>query len=279
MDNQPTDFKAYLLRQGRSENTATAYASDVRKFQTWVAETYAQGEGPEYGETCETFITSLRSTSASNASILRYMSALRHHYKFLVATEPHPVTEPFTDYKGPRAQRATAHPLPGMMDDVHAMLKSAWRPQHEMLIALCGYAGCRVTEARSITPRSIMTDAQGFHWLTIVGKGGAYREVPIMDELFDLLSDHQPEGPDTPYVGISDRAARNAITVIGERAGVARSVASHDLRHTFGSWIYGKTKDLRMTQELLGHADSKTTQGYTHVEQDAKREAMMGMLA
>ena len=276
--DQTDDFKEYLLRQGRSENTAIAYVSDVRKFQTWSNQEFVQADPNDFRGTSEKFINFLRSTESSNASILRYMSALRHCYKFLISTGES-VTEPFTEYKGPRAQRATAHPLPGMMNDVHAMLKSAWRPQHRMLIGLCGYAGCRVTEARSITPRSIMTDAQGFHWLTIVGKGGAYREVPIMDELFELLDDNQPEGPDTPYVGISDRAARNAITVIGQRAGVARSVASHDLRHTFGSWIYGKTKDLRMTQELLGHADSKTTQGYTHVEQNAKREAMMGMLA
>jgi site-specific recombinase XerD len=271
----PEAFHAYLLAQGRSENTATSYASDVRGFLKWAGDDWPSDE---FGRSCEAYINDERDGGVSNASILRHMSSLRHYYKFLVQIDP-TVTQPFTNYKGPKVHKATAHPLPGMMDDVHAMIKAAWRPQHKILIALCGLAGCRISEARSITPRSLMKDHQGFWWLTIIGKGGAYREVPVMDELFDLLDDHQPEGPDTPYVKVMDRAARKAITAIGERAGISRPVSSHDLRHTFGSWVYGQTKDLRMTQELLGHADAKTTQGYTYVEQEAKRAAVMGVLA
>lgn len=268
-------FRDWLIAKGRSEATARSYASDVRKFLNRV------GRPPSplaFDDQCEEFINWERQGGAPSSTILRHMSTLRQYHKFLIY-EGFDVPAPFTDYKGPKVQKLTAHPLPGMMDDVHSMIKTAWRPHHKMLIGLCGYAGCRVSEARSITPRSLFQDSQGNWWVAIFGKGGAYREVPVMDDLLDLLNEYTPEGPDTPYVPVSDRAARHAITTIGERAGVERPVASHDLRHTFGSWVYGKTKDLRVTQELLGHADSKTTQGYTGVEQEAKRAAVMGMVS
>jgi site-specific recombinase XerD len=275
--NTPEEFQKYLLAGGRSEATASNYASDLRKFQGWVSQTGVGGQ-TDFGSAAEAFITDLRDDpEASSASVLRYMSALRSYWKFASRTDP-TVTQPFVDYRGPRSHKMTAHPLPGMMADVDAMIRSTYRPHHKILIALCGYAGCRVSEARSITRRSLFQDHQGHWWLGIYGKGGTYREVPVMDRLFDLLDDAPPGDPDEPYVPINDRAARAAITNIGQRARISRPVASHDLRHTFGSWVYGQTKDLRVTQELLGHADSRTTQGYTYIEQERKRAAVMGAL-
>jgi len=273
----PEEFQKYVLDRGRSHATAMNYASDLRKFQGWVSQEGGGGSN-SFSDDVEAFINELRGNpEVSVASILRYMSSLRSYWQYASRTDP-TITQPFVDYKGPRTHKLSSHPLPGMMADVDAMIRSTYRPHHKILIALCGYAGCRVTEARSITPRSLFQDHQGNWWLGIHGKGGTYREVPVMDKLFDLLDDAPPTDPDEPYVRINDRAARAAITNIGVRARISRPVASHDLRHTFGSWVYGQTKDLRVTQELLGHADSRTTQGYTHIDQERKRAAIMGAL-
>jgi site-specific recombinase XerD len=272
-------FRDALLAAGRSEATAEAYASDVNKFFQWHE---VRGQHPSestYGADTNEFITELRKGgTASNGSILRYMSTLRAFHRYLIANGVQ-ATIPFLNYRAPKAHRASAHPLPGMMIDVDAMIKASWRPHHRVLIGLCGYAGLRVSEARSITPRSIITDHEGNHWLAVYGKGGTYREVPVAAELLTLLVDYAPALPDQPYVEVADRSARKAITEIAKRAGIARGVSSHDLRHTFGTEVYSKTKDLRVTQELLGHASSQTTEGYTGISADTKRAAVMAALS
>lgn len=268
-------FEAHLLTQGRSPATARAYVADIRKFVDATDATVAT-----YDTDAKSFVNGLRtnpSVTTPVGSILRYMSAIRSFQRYLLSLGM-AVAEPFEGYRGPKPVRASAHPLPGMMVDVDAMVKAAWRPHHKVLIGLCGYAGLRVTEARSVTPRSLMRDHEGHWWLTVTGKGGAYREVPVADELFALLDDNAPEDPDTPFVPVGDRQARKAITEVAKRAGVTRGVSSHDLRHTFGTEIYSKTKDLRVTQELLGHASSQTTEGYTGVNAEAKRSAVVKAL-
>jgi len=267
-------FHDSLLAAGRSEATASAYESDITKFFQW-----RQPTTHDYGDEANAFITELRKGgTASNGSILRYMSALRAFHRYLIGAG-FAATTPFVNYRPPKQHRASAHPLPGMMVDVDAMIKASWRPHHKVLIGLCGYAGLRVSEARSITPRSVITDHEGNAWLAVYGKGGTYREVPVADELWTLLTDYAPAGPDDAYVQIGDRSARKAITQIACRAGITRDVSSHDLRHTFGTEIYSKTKDLRVTQELLGHSSSHTTEGYTGVAADSKRAAVMAALS
>jgi site-specific recombinase XerD len=274
-------FHDSLLAAGRSTATASAYASDVTKFFQWLDLAGKPPMEDSFGVDANEFITECRKPglwAASNGSILRYMSALRAFHRFLIASGIR-ATIPFVNYRAPKQHRASAHPLPGMMVDVDAMIKASWRPHHRVLIGLCGYAGLRVSEARSITPRSILTDHDGNAWLAVYGKGGTYREVPVADELLTLLVDNAPADPDTPYVQVGDRSARKAITQIAKRAGITRGVSSHDLRHTFGTEVYSKTKDLRVTQELLGHSSSHTTEGYTGITEDSKRAAVMAALS
>ena len=269
--NKVDAFREDLVMRGRSPATATAYSNDVRKFVDWAE----SNSDAEFGVAANQYINAQREGEMASASIVRSMSAIRAFRKFLIG-EGLPPSEPFMNYKPPKRSRPTAHPLPHMMVDVDEMVRAAWRPHHKLLIGLCGYAGLRVSEARSVTPRSLYEDNDHEWWLAIHGKGGVYREVPVSDKLLALLVEYggDPATPDTPYVDIKDRAARKAITEIAERAGIERPVSSHDLRHTFGTDVYGRTKDLRVTQELLGHASSSTTEGYTGVAAAAKRAAI-----
>jgi integrase/recombinase XerC len=269
MKDQVDGFRDYLINHGRSRQTALAYSGDVRRFTDWMIE----DGSTDFGDAANRYVTELRQEQAA-ATVTRAMSAIRAFREYLMRRQVI-TTEPFVGYRAPKRQRATAHPLPGMMDDVDAMVKGAWRPHHKILIGLCGYAGLRVSEARSITPRSLYQDNDERWWLAIYGKGGVYREVPVSDKLLELLVEYaDADTPDTPYVPVQDRAARKAITEIGARVGIAREVSSHDLRHTFGTDVYSRTKDLRITQELLGHASSSTTEGYTGVTAAAKLAAI-----
>ena len=268
-------FRGSLRAGGRSEATAAAYASDIKKFVEWCEKRSVADNDhfAHYAELAADYVNEERHENNHN-TVLRHMSSIRCFYSFL-RTVPVDVTEPFINYRGPKATRASSHPLPGLMVDVEAMILAAYRPHHKVLIGLCGYAGLRVTEARTITPRSLFQDHEANWWLAVHGKGGVYREVPVTDKLLTVLTDYATAGaPDEPYVDVKDRAARQAIKEVARRAGISRDVSSHDLRHTFGTTIYSNTKDLRVTQELMGHASSSTTETYTLVSQKAKRDAV-----
>jgi len=265
-----------LAQFGRSPNTVTAYMGDMNKLVDWYHD-HQLDPFPEFSDLAAAYVT-MNKAGMANASVVRSMSAVRSFRTYCEANTDLELDEPFVGYKTPARYRPTAHPLPRGMLDVDAMVDSAWRPHHKILVGLCGYAGLRITEARSVTPRSLMQDADGDWWLTIWGKGGVYREVPVSDKLLYILDTFAvrslADEPDTPYVATKDRGARSAITDIGARAGVSRKVSSHDLRHTFGTDIYNRTKDLRVTQELMGHSSSQTTEGYTGVAQAQKNAAL-----
>jgi len=141
------------------------------------------------------------------------------------------------------------------------------------LIALCGYMGLRVGEA--INVRIYHVDIKN-QWLEVKwGKGRRERELPIPDKAVQILAEACHGRPDDAHVvDVSDRTARRWITAAGVAAGITRPVASHDLRATAGTHWYRVTKDLRVTQELLGHADSRTTELYTGITDDAMRNAI-----
>ena len=141
------------------------------------------------------------------------------------------------------------------------------------LLALCGRLGLRISEARSITADSF--DGDGI--LMVQGKGDRFRELPVPDDVMRRLQGALRLAADRPgstLIPWSDRWARQKLTALGKKAGLSRPIASHDLRSTFGMEVYGRSKDLRATQELLGHSDPRTTVVYTNISMEAKRAAM-----
>lgn len=76
---------------------------------------------------------------------------------------------------------------------------------------------------------------------------------------------------------VKDSYLRRMIAQKAARAGIKKRVHFHLLRHTYLTRLYGATKDLRLVQEVAGHADISTTQIYTHISGEDVREAMLGL--
>ena len=259
------EFDKQLVREGLSDNTRRAYRADVLGF--------INSCGP-FGdispESVLVYLNDIRKT-VSNATLSRKATALR---KFFM-DDPSLRT-----YKCPPVPPGKAHPLPGLMDDVRKMIACS-RGQHRVAISLCGFAGLRVNEARELRMGDV--DSQNAE-ITVRGKGGKVRYVPLAPELQNILADYLREqhmiwSPPDPWIVLTDRGIRGAITRAGARAGIDRPVSSHDLRMTFGSVVYDKTKDLRVTQELLGHSSSQTTERYTGISEATKVAAVKAALA
>ena len=249
-------FSDMLAAEGLSQNTRRAYVADLDGFLRWAdnLKIDPSGQGaPEY-------LNWLRKADYSNASINRKAAALRKYYGDALAK-----------YKAPPAPDGEPHPLPNLMDDVRKML-AVTDGEIRLAIALMGFAGLRISETLMLCWQDISDDE-----ILVYGKGSKIRRVPIAPELQAVL-DQVERGPTSELFTMSERGLRKAVTTAGERAMIDRPVSSHDLRMTFGTVIYNFTKDLRVVQELLGHASSKTTERYTGVAQATRAAAVTGAL-
>lgn len=180
------------------------------------------------------------------------------------------------EYAAPTAAAPTPHPLPGLEDDLESLLAVAETITDKVLLTLLGRFGLRISEARSV---------QSNHFdlyemlLAVHGKGEKTRNIPIASRAWEVLCPIVVENSITgratqPIVNISDRTARDRVTRLGIKAGIKRPVASHDLRATFATVIYNKTKDIRVVQELLGHASVTQTQVYLGISMSTMRQAV-----
>jgi len=219
------------------------------------------------------------------ASLARKCSALRQFYGFLV-DEGLRADDPSPGLPRPRARR----PLPRLL--THAEIEllftraedeaSADSPAAVRLLTLIEMlygSGLRATELVSLPLSAIPRDAP---FLTVTGKGGAQRMVPVgsratkaLSRWLALRASAQKAGG-SKHLFPSRSAGTGHLTrnrlfqllrELASRAGIApEKVSPHVLRHAFATHLLEGGADLRVLQTLLGHADIATTQIYTHVD-------------
>jgi site-specific recombinase XerD len=157
------------------------------------------------------------------------------------------------------------HPIPEGLDGVKRMIEVARNHDQVALVGLMGLCGLRVSEALDCTvPDFDLHDMM----LSVRGKGDKTRHVPVSSLAWATLADPivaAMDRPDRHLVQYQDRSARKCITALGRKAGLSRSISSHDLRATFATEAYNHTKDQRVVQELMGHASGATTEIYIGV--------------
>ncbi len=158
------------------------------------------------------------------------------------------------------------------MDGVRRMIEVAPTEDMKVIVALCGFAGLRISEALGLQPSNI--DFQT-NTISVRGKGDKTRTVPMSAELRLILAPIVIRRLGQPVlVSMADRVARERVTKLGVQAGLAHAVSSHHLRATFATTLMESTHDLRLVQELLGHSSSRTTEAYTEVTMDRQRTAV-----
>lgn len=207
-----------------------------------------------------------RSQGLSPATISRRVASVRQFGKYLGI-------DLLADYKSPPQRKAQPRPLPGGIDDIQLMADAAVDSSEEAMIWLCGTAGLRISEARSVTPGHLTTEGDQT-WVQVIGKGYKAREVAVPARSAGrLLALARLRHPDEPLVLLTDSQARKAWKRAAARVGL-RDSATHDGRATVATAILGSTGNLRLAQEVLGHASVATTQGYTGVSRRQLAAAM-----
>lgn len=246
-------FRSSLRGKGKSEQTIKAYATDLTVLLRELETDEISAE--EFEETGMNWLTANRKIVAAKTTGRRLTSL-----KQFARWAGWPIT--FEDYSAPVPLKGQPHPLPEGIAGVKKMIACAGNERHAALVALCGLCGLRVAEALAVRPSDFDLHAM---MLTIRGKGDKSREVPVSSVAWEVLQlpvTRAYVNGGEEVVGLKDRFARALITRLGERAGLRRRVASHDLRATFATEVYNKTLDQRLVQELLGHASGTTTEIY-----------------
>lgn len=258
-------IQRFLVSQGSSDHTHLAYKSDVRTFARDMDLTEINLDQLEHE--AATWLNRYRRIVAPKTTNRRLtsMRTLGKAYDVVV----------LKNYHAPTPERPKPHPLPNGREDLTRMLDECNSDMQRILLVLLGMCGLRVGEALSIRPQDIDLKERR---IKIWGKGSKVRSVPISDAAWDvmcaLVIEAQLDGK-PKMLSYADRSARMAITMLGERARIGRPVASHDLRATFATEAYRASNyDIRVVQELLGHASIEQTKVYVDADEASQRNAV-----
>jgi len=266
------------MERGLSENTLSAYRSDLTAFARWLNRKSVRLEEAQDADLRD-YLGSFKQTSAR--TLARRLSSLRRFYLYFVreGTVQH---DPSARVESPRIGR----PLPKSLteSDVEALLNA---PDTNTTLGLRDRAmlevlyatGLRVSELITLTLTQINM-RQGL--VRVIGKGNKERLVPLGTESMDWLQRYLKDGrPDivknkTPDALFPNRRGeamtRQAFWYLIKRyarkAGISKPLSPHVLRHAFATHLLNHGADLRVVQMLLGHSDISTTQIYTHVARE-----------
>jgi integrase/recombinase XerD len=284
--------------RGGAQNTIDAYRRDLADY---VARLAASGKTPldASSDDIRAYLQELGRRGLKATSSARKLSSIRQLHRFL-AGEGMRTDDPAAIIEGPRRGRALPKTLSiAEVDRLLAVSKEglddALRPAGERLRALRAagliellYAtGLRVSELVAL-PKGVARGKEPL--ISIRGKGGRDRLAPISRAAREaitayraLLEKTQPAAAGGPWLFPADsesghltrQAFARDLKLCAAAAGIASArISPHVLRHAFASHLLQNGADLRVVQELLGHADISTTQIYTHVL-DERMKAMV----
>jgi integrase/recombinase XerD len=274
------DYVVWLtIEKGRSPATIEAYRRDIENVARWMDENGCDVTTVR-DEQLESYFNGLRSDGQANSSIAREMSSVRGWFGFL--TDEGRVTgDPTARLKGGHRGRTLPKPL-GEQEVVHLLDSIPFSTPSDLrdraLLELLYDTGARVSEVVGIALSDLDFDEE---LILVTGKGAKQRLVPMGATLRAVLIDYLGAGgrSEFPKSRRSSQLFLNAhggaLTrqgvdlIIHKRALVAgiehSRISAHVFRHSCATHMLAHGADIRVVQELLGHASISTTQIYTAV--------------
>ncbi len=273
---------------GLAASTIDAYARDLKRYREHLAATGDSSLTIRNAAPILDFLAAEQSRGAAESTLARRLSAIRVFYRYLLETNRIPRDVRPSGGSPQRWKRLPKVLDPGFVDrlldvrDDGSPIALRDRAMMEVLYAV----GCRVSELCGLTLERLHLDAG---YVRCLGKGSKERVVPIAASarawLQRYLRDGRPVlargGKPSSHVFLS-RTGRpmdrirvwHIVRREAARAGLAGSnVSPHVLRHCFATHLLENGADLRVVQELLGHASVATTEIYTHVDRRRLKEA------
>jgi integrase/recombinase XerD len=280
------------VERGLAPNTLTSYRRDLRRYQTYLEERGIENLDAVTEETVTSFLVRLREgdtdhPALSSTSAARTVVAVRGFHKFAVR-DGLATSDPAASVKPPSPAKRLPKALP--LSDVEAILDAAGAAgttlalRDRALLEVLYGTGARISEAVGLDVDDLDT-VDGT--VLLRGKGSKERLVPVGSYALEAVDAYLVRGrPELVAAGsgtaalflnarggrLSRQSAWAVLVRTAERAGVTKDVSPHTLRHSFATHLLDGGADVRVVQELLGHASVTTTQVYTLVTVDNLRE-------
>jgi integrase/recombinase XerD len=268
---------ALEIERGASPHTVSAYRRDAERFCAFLArERRSIGEvtAGDLGR----YLALLQRQGLSTRSVARHVSSVRALYRFLLRAGSAD-RDPTEHLDRPRPPRRLPRTL--SVDQVAALVEAP-DPKHRdslrdrAMLELLYASGMRASECLGLRVEDINL---GAGYLVCTGKGSRQRLVPVGEQAVAGVRAYLERGrsahvkgrdPSTLFLSrrgrpLTRQALWEIIRRAARRAGLARAVSPHTLRHSFASHLLQGGADLRSVQAMLGHADIATTQIYTHL--------------
>jgi site-specific recombinase XerD len=274
-------LEAYLVwlsvEKGRRPSTCEAYGRDIGEHVRWL-KTQKVTLREVDAKTLDRYVAALRKSHLASSSVARMVASIRGFYSFALS-EGHIAVDPTTSLQKIRLQKSLPKPIgesemARLLDSI--TLETAIDRRDAALLELLYGTGCRVSEAMGVR----LGDLDFSELLIkVTGKGAKQRLVPIGATLLRALEEYL--GPNGRPLLIKE--SRSDLLFIGSRGGgltrqgadlVVRKratqaglpsahLSAHVFRHSCATHMLEHGADIRVVQELLGHASISTTQTYT----------------
>lgn len=278
------EFLSYLIvEKGLAKNTIEAYSQDLAAYQEFTKANEASDWARIKREKILDFLLSQKKSGRASTTVARRMVAVKLFHRFLVK-EKHMKHDVTGVLESPKLWKRLPHYLSAQ--EVEAMMnapdlkkKSGLR---DRALLECLYAsGMRVSEITNLTLEQVDLNNA---FMRCIGKGSKERIVPIGRAAIDFCKQYLEKvrplaKPKTAnfFIGRSGKGLSRQFVFLmirkyARHVGIQKPLTPHTFRHSFATHMLQRGADLRILQELLGHADISTTQIYTHVSREHLKE-------
>ncbi len=281
-----TSFLAYIqLEKALSENTITSYRYDLKRLWAFFQQQHINTINEVTTDILSKYIQVLFDLGFAASSIQRTLSSIRSYYGFLLS-EGIIREDPTELLEGPRYGRylptvLTVEEIMRIFNAIDTERRGGVRDRamFETLYA----TGMRVSELASFTFEQVFHEEK---MIRVIGKGSKERLVPIGDIALSWMKEYyeverpflaKPGSDSTVFLNFRGKAlSRMGIWKIIRKyinqVGISKKVSPHTFRHSFATHLLEGGADLRIVQEMLGHANIVTTEIYTHVDREYLKE-------
>ncbi|HOE91038.1 MAG TPA: tyrosine recombinase [Candidatus Cloacimonadota bacterium] len=269
-------YKYYLrTERGINELSISFYLSDLEQFLTWAGKVVADIDCPDI----IAYMSSLYDAPLESSSMARKRSSLKSFFDYLVEND-YPTKVDFDRIPSIKLSRYVPDIL--SVDEMFHLLdsievESDLGIRNRAIIEFMYATGVRVSEMLNIGLGDLMFSQE---LIKVTGKGNKQRIIPINDTAIEWVNYYLK----TARLNLKKDGITNIIFLnyngkpmtrmgfwkvlqkVALEAGIAKKISPHTLRHSFASHLLEAGANLRIVQELLGHASIQTTEIYTHID-------------
>ncbi len=282
------NFRTYILvEKNFSKHTAKAYCSDILDFLLWIGDT-------DVGEVTlakvREYLHFIQKFNYKKNTIARKIASLRTFYKFLYR-EKRSDSNPAMSLNAPKRAKSlpkflTPFEVEQILNNINIETPAGFR--NKAILELLWATGMRVSELSGLNFEDLNLEENE---IRVFGKGAKERIILVTDRAKSFLERYiktaRPiiakgytvsENEDSPVFinstgfRLQTQSIRKAINEVVDKIQLPKHVTPHVFRHSFATHLIENGADLRVVQELLGHASISNTQIYTHISSQHLKE-------